>query len=79
MKTYLNYIPLFVAVSLPVTLALEFVGVNLPAGLDVASAFCASVIALVSLTVLEDYSRPRRALRVPATIEAEKAAHPLAA
>ena len=79
MKTILHLLPAFLAASIPVSMAAELTGFHLPAGADFLSVFSAFVMALVTLTVVGDYSRPRRALVARVEARTEKAAHPLAA
>ncbi len=81
MKTSLKALSLFLAFSVPGALAVEFAGVNLPAGVDATAAFAAFFVTLFALIVVADYSRPGRSRRalVPATTRREKALHPLAA
>ena len=79
MKTTLQLLPAFFAASVPVSMAAELTGFHLPANADVLSVFCALVMALVTLTVVGDYSRPRRSLVARIGARTGKAAHPLAA
>jgi hypothetical protein len=88
MKTFLKSLSLFLAASVPSALAVEFVGIDLPAGLDATAAFGAFVVTLVAMIAFTDYTRARAPLTVatvPGTAASshagaiEKATHPLAA
>ena len=79
MKTSLKFLSLFATVSVPAALAAEFAGIGLPPGVNAGNAFCVFVIALVSLTVVSDYSHRRLAMVAAATSCTPKAAHALAA
>jgi hypothetical protein len=79
MKTKLQFLPAIFAASVPVALAAESAGLNLPPGLDTLSAFTALLVTLLALTVAGDYSRLRRIPSVLTAARHAKAEHPLAA
>lgn len=80
MKTSLEVLSLFLAAAVPSSLAVEFVGFNLPAALDATTVFGAFVVSLIALTALADYSRSFKPLLATAPRRASrKAVHPLAA
>ncbi len=79
MKTNLLFLSAFFAAAIPVSLAAELIGFHLPAPTDFFGVFSAFVMALVTLTVIGDYSRPRRFAVALIESRIERAAHPLAA
>ncbi len=81
MKTSLTFASLFLAASVPSALAVELIGVDLPAGIDATAAFGAFVVSLVALIAFADYTRAAAPLSVKFATRsvATKAAHPLAA
>jgi hypothetical protein len=79
MKTKLQFLPAIFATSVPVALAAESAGLNLPPGLDTLSAFTALIVTLLALTVAGDYSRLPRIPTATTSARHPKAEHPLAA
>ena len=79
MKTKLQLLPAIFAVSIPVALAAEFAGLNLPVGLDTLSTFAALIATLLTLTVVNDYARLPRLPATRIAAHHSKADHPLAA
>jgi hypothetical protein len=53
MKTLL----VLLSLAVPAALALEFAGINLPTGSDLATAFGLFVVSFVATTVAADYAR----------------------
>ena len=79
MKTKLQFLPAIFALSIPVALAAEFAGLNLPVGLDTLSTFGALIATLLTLTIVNDYTRLRRLSATRIAAHHSKADHPLAA
>ena len=82
MKTSLKLIALFFAAALPVALAAETAGFDLPAALDPASLIGAFAATLLVLTVLSDYTRTaqrRHYLAAVARATPPQSSYPLAA
>jgi hypothetical protein len=79
MKTKLHLLPAILAASVPVALAAEFAGLNLPTGLDTVGTVSALIATVFALTILGDYSRGPRSPLAPALARSAKADHPLAA
>ena len=89
MKTSsLKVLSLFTAALLPGTIAAEFAGFPVPAGMDSMSAFAAFVVTLVIMIAFADYSRvaggplpapTKSSGRIALSVAREKSAHPLAA
>lgn len=79
-KTTLSLLAFVFTVSLPAAVAAELAGLSLPAALDSAHVFTAFIMALIGITAVADYRRPRFALGAPShPARVAKADHALAA
>lgn len=89
MKNSLKILSLFLAASVPSTIAAEFAGLVVPAPFDTLHVFAAYVTTISLLTMVSDYAKPATSpvLREPLAAKpgrcpvrpADKATHPLAA
>ena len=89
MKNSLKILSLFLAASVPSTIAAEFAGLVVPAPFDTLHVFAAYVMTISLLTMVSDYAKPATSLivRTPQAAKpgrrslapADKATHALAA
>ena len=83
MKKSLKLLSLFLAASVPGTIAAEFAGLPIPAPFDTLHVFAAYVMSLVLLTGVTEYAQPVKLAviepRLRPLVAANKASHALAA
>jgi hypothetical protein len=65
MKSSLKVLSLLLAISVPGALFAQFNGAHLPSTTDAGALFIAFVATLTILTIVSDYTRSPRRLRLP--------------
>lgn len=78
MKNILTFSTVFALAAIAATLALELVGLTLPAGLGLNHSFALFVVSATLLTAFSDYSRAGRTRPIDVLAET-KSTHALAA